>query len=73
MSVYAYCISACISCGQLFSYNPHYVPATRYFTGEREPICRACITLTNAKRKSEGLEPFFVHPQAYQPCPEEEL
>jgi hypothetical protein len=70
---YCYVIGPCISCGTVFCYHPHHVPSTRAFTGEREPVCASCMDALNAKAKADGLEPFQVPPDAYEPCPEEEL
>jgi hypothetical protein len=71
---YAYCTSACFGCGRLFSYNPNHVPSIRHpRTGSREPICQACVDRSNPERIKNGLEPIKPHPQAYEPCPEDEL
>jgi hypothetical protein len=63
----------CIRCRQPFSYNPHHVPSTSAVTGTREPFCRDCFGWLNAMRKERGLDPFPLHPEAYEPLPEEEL
>lgn len=73
MSGYVLAWSACLSCGTIFGYNPRRVPSSSALTGEREPICRSCMARINAKRKGMGLEPFAIHPEAYEPLPEEEL
>ena len=64
--------SACGGCGRVFSYNPHRVPSVRV-DGVRVPICRDCIEAANPVRVERGLEPFQVHPDAYEPIPEGEL
>jgi hypothetical protein len=73
MSGYLTCMSPCIGCGRLFSYNPHHVPSSDLLTGEREPICQDCFDYINARRLERGMDPFTLHPQAYQPLPEEML
>ena len=72
---YAYATSACCGCHRVFSYNPMRVPSIRddQGTGERMPICLACVTRANPIRKANGLAPIVVLPDAYEPCPEEEL
>jgi len=72
---YVFATSACICCRRVFSYNPHKVPSTRAFSqgGQREPVCRSCFDLINAKRQEQGLEPFELQPDAYEPLREEEL
>jgi hypothetical protein len=69
---YAYCTSACIGCGQIFSYNPMRVPSIRV-KGEREPICQNCVDRANPRRIRNGLEPIVPHSDAYEPCDETEL
>jgi hypothetical protein len=73
MTGYAFCMSPCISCDRVFTYNPHKVPSTRALTGQRKPICRRCMDLINAKRRELKLVPFEIHPDAYEPLPEGEL
>ena len=55
----------CIICGQLFAFNPLTVPSTSALTGDREPICRGCMTVINEKRVAQGLKPFEVAADAY--------
>lgn len=66
-------MGTCITCGALFSFNPHHVPSTRVFTGQREPVCPGCMEKVNQRRIQRGLEPFPIHPQAYEAASEEEL
>jgi hypothetical protein len=73
MSGYVTLVSPCIVCGRLFASNPNHVPSTTMFTGKREPICEDCFNAINARRRMRGQEPFPLHPQAYEPLPEEEL
>ena len=72
MTGYIYCHSACLSCRRIFAYNPHHVPSTRV-NGQREPICQNCIEHINRERVKLGHEPFAIHPDAYEPLPEELL
>lgn len=69
---YVLATSACLLCKRLFSYNPHHVPSWPV-KGVREPICRTCFDQVNADRLKQGLEPFPLRPEAYEPLPEEEL
>jgi hypothetical protein len=69
---YAFVTSACIGCGNLFSYNPLRVPSIR-IKGEREPICRACVERVNPVRIKNGLDPIVPAPDAYDPIDESEL
>jgi hypothetical protein len=70
---YAFAMSPCLGCKRLFSYNPMKVPSHRDAQGVKQPICQGCMTLINALRKDKGFEPFPIPPDAYEPCPEEEL
>lgn len=58
---------ACICCSQIFAFNPNRVPSTTALTGQREPVCRACMTYINEMRISAGWQPFEVLPGAYDP------
>jgi hypothetical protein len=58
--------SPCWSCGQLFSYNADWVPSIR-IDGKRQPVCEGCMRIVNEGRRQAGLEPHFVHPDAYEP------
>lgn len=69
---YAFCTSACIGCGRVFSYNPMRVPSVRV-NGSREPICEGCVTRVNPVRIAKGLAPIVPFPDAYDPCDESEL
>jgi hypothetical protein len=73
MTGYAFCMGPCISCGRVFTYNPHKVPSSSAVTGRREPICRGCIDAINAKRREMKLAPFEIQPDAYEPLSEGEL
>jgi len=44
-----------------------------YQRARREPLCEACVTLANRERAAKGLEPFPVHPEAYEPEPAERV
>ena len=63
----------CICCGHPFAFNPVRVPSTSALTGQREPVCQGCMAKINAKRRSMGLEPFPIAPDAYEACDESEL
>lgn len=66
-------LAACWGCGGMFSSNPSLVPSVRVKDGQldpngtREPLCRECVEKINAHRVSVGLEPFAIHPEAYEP------
>ena len=69
---YAMCYGPCFGCKHFFSYNPVHVPSLP-INGTREPICQACVNLANPRRIANGLAPIVPHPDAYEPCDEEEL
>jgi len=69
---YAFAVSACIGCGMIFTYNPVYVPSLDV-NGNREPVCPSCFEWRQNWREENGLEREPLHPDAYEPCPEEEL
>ena len=58
----------CAVCGNIFSYNPSYVPSLK-----NQPFCGDCMESINILRASRGVSPLVVHPDAYEPLPEEEL
>ena len=74
----------CINCGQSASANPDKVPTVRITrdtdgiprpdrNGTKEPLCEACAERLNQNRIDAGLPAFPIHPQAYQPAPEQEI
>jgi hypothetical protein len=69
---FAFCISPCIGCGRLFSYNPVRVPSLTV-NGTRQPICQACVDRANPRRIANGLPPIVPLPDAYEACEESEL
>ena len=69
---YAQAFSECFGCKKFFAYNPHKVPSIIY-EGDRKPICRKCVEEFNPQRIDNGLEPFKVDPNAYEPIHETEL
>lgn len=74
MTGYVFAHGTCIGCGRLFSFNPVYVPSHRHpSTGQREPICQACVDRINPRRIANGVPPIIPHPEAYEPCPESEV
>jgi len=54
------------------SFNPLRVPSI-LIEGEKEPVCRVCIEQANPERIKNGLPPIEIHPEAYEPCNENEL
>lgn len=70
---YVQAYGECCVCRRLFYFNPHRVPSYRPPSGERMPICEACITIVNARRTEHGLEPWPVLDGAYEPMPAAEL
>lgn len=69
---YAFAFSACWCCEVPFSYNPMRVPSLR-INGVREPLCAGCVSIANVTRAKKGLPPIVPHPDAYEPCDENEL
>jgi hypothetical protein len=72
MGGYTFMMGICYGCGKTFIFNPHKVPSIRV-EGEREPVCRECMVIVNRIRAEHKMEPIPVHPDAYEPIPEEEL
>ncbi len=73
MNGFVFLMGSCFCCGQPFTSNPSYVPSIRDGDGVRQPVCKKCIDGANVKRVELGMEPHTIHPQAYEPLPEEEL
>jgi len=66
--------SSCFGCGRLFSFHPHKVPSLPHpTTGERVPVCLACVEHVNPMRAKNGLPPIVPLPGAYDPADESEL
>ena len=70
---YMFATSACVGCGNLFTYNPTLVPSIRVNaqgkpdpSGSAEPICRTCVERANPERIKNGLPPIFILTGAYQ-------
>ena len=64
---------ACAACTRLIAYNPNHVPSIRV-RGVKAAICASCHQRWNdMHRVSKGLGPLPIHPQAYEPEPEENL
>lgn len=73
MTGFVLATSACFFCRRLFSYNPRWVPSTPpEWHPTREPVCQDCMASINRKRTAAGVPPFPIHPEAYEPLPEEE-
>lgn len=64
---YAIAISPCFACKRIFGYNPLSVPSVRDQSNTKQPVCRDCMAVVNAKRRQAGLEPFEIRPDAYEP------
>lgn len=83
MSGYVFVMGVCYGCRHPFSFNPNLVPSLTIKNGKqvtpgtpgsaREPFCQSCITKANVVRSKNGLSPLVIHPDAYKPCPEEEI
>ena len=69
MSGYMMVYGPCYTCKHPFNYNPNHVPSYRFNGRDREPLCLGCMNRTNAQRKDAGLDPFPIHPNAYEPEP----
>jgi hypothetical protein len=65
---YVTAMSPCGQCGRIICYNPNYVPSLN-----NVPFCKDCITLANPIRVKNGLPLITIHPNAYEPLPEDEL
>ena len=79
MTGYVQIIGPCFVCGRTFAFNPHRVPSYDPSLDDptkpagRQPICEPCIEHANRNRVARGLEPWVVHPDAYEAIPEHEL
>lgn len=73
MTGYLFALGPCIGCGRTFSFNPHKVPSSSAVTGQREPICEACVIRLNGIRVKHGMPPIAVLPGAYEVTPEDEI
>jgi hypothetical protein len=62
---YMTAMAACYGCGQLMTFNPELVPSV-VVDGQREPICRECVTRANPMRAAHGLEPIVPMRGAYE-------
>lgn len=66
-------LAQCWCCRRPFTSNPSLVPSIRvkdgvpHPDGVREPLCRSCVEQLNAMRVTKKLEPFTIHPEAYEP------
>jgi hypothetical protein len=61
----------CCSCKKLIAFNPHKVPSTRV-NGVLEPVCADCVGRLNEVRAKQGLAPWPILPDAYEPINENE-
>ena len=71
MSGYVLAITPCLTCGAIFTCNPHLVPSVRWPQpdGPRQPVCEACVRGANAERVKMGLAPHEIEPGAYEAGP----
>lgn len=65
MSGYVVAVAPCACCKVPFAFNPLSVPSTT--AGEKEPVCLLCMGMVNAKREAQGLAPFPIAADAYEP------
>ena len=63
----------CYACGHLFFFNPVHLPSFAKASGARELICLQCLTSVNKARADVGMHVKYIHPNAYDPCDENEL
>ena len=63
---YMFVLGTCCTCGILFTFNADWVPSVN-IDGERLPVCKDCVTRANRGRQEQGLDVFYVHPDAYEP------
>jgi hypothetical protein len=59
---YMFAVGSCLACKSMMTFNPEKVPSLK-----GEPICKNCMERANIKRKEMGMEPHFIHPDAYAP------
>lgn len=73
MGGYAFIMGPCVACRRMIAYHPHKVPSL-VVNGERRPLCEDCFNRWNEiHRTSQGLPAEPLNPDAYEPCPEEQL
>lgn len=66
---YVMAFGTCDGCHNTFSFNPRFVPSLR--VGDRQLVfCGPCIAFANTRRVAAGVPPHVIHPQAYEPLPE---
>jgi hypothetical protein len=73
---YMACMGNCVTCGRIFSFNPHRVPSVRVRrengrwvpdeAGSREPVCLPCIEQANRERQRMGRPLIQILPGAYE-------
>jgi hypothetical protein len=64
---YMTAIGPCLCCKRIFAYNPNTVPSSSAVTGSREPVCQSCMQTINQNRVKNGLQPFPIASDAYEP------
>lgn len=73
MSGYVVVIGPCVACGRIIGYHPNKAPSL-VVDGEPRALCEACFNRWNEiHRLSQGLPPEPLDPEAYEPCPGEQL
>lgn len=55
-------LAPCLRCDRMFASNAQFVPSVK-----GQPICKDCIEELQAIRISMGMEPWSIHPLAYEP------
>jgi hypothetical protein len=58
---YMFAVGNCLLCKGMMTFNPEKVPSLK-----GEPICKHCMEKINIMRVDAGVEPLFIHPDAYE-------
>ena len=72
---YAILHGDCYSCKRIFSANPEKVPSMRIddnglqvlVGGTQIIFCKPCVEKANRARERRGMDPLYIHPDAYEP------
>jgi len=70
---YAFLTAQCYNCKGLFTSNPVRVPSMRDSQGVRQPLCEHCVRSVIREQIAQGIEPFKIPADAYEPVDEREL
>lgn len=65
---YVMVTAPCGMCGIPFMFNHKYVPSLK-----NKPYCGNCMEMVNNLREERGIDKLEIHPEAYEPLPEEQL